>query len=405
MKAVIWNRHITDATTRGSTSMQSFSTQSFYTQPGVFTAPGDHQAALAGLSSGLAGLPSALARLSSGLTGLSSGLAGLTDAAHGLIIHEHLTSMYGFSLTAERRRTVHTRHLSRLLDQIVAEDERPLDVHREPWRRLPGNCRHFTVFTVAALRALGIPARARCGFGGYFGFEGQSGSGWYEDHWVCEYWDAGKERWVLADAQIDDVQRPVFGIDFDVLDVPRDGFLVAGDAWQRCRSGQADPAKFGLSVVNEAGYWWIAGNLIRDLAALNNMEMLPWDVWGGMPGPYEEPDSTQLALFDELAALTVDPDANFAELTARYRSDSRLTVPPTVHNALLNRDEQVLPLRLSRHGRVPPMSRPAATARPAADTQILRPAAGGRSRRCTALVITSAPLVTLAASIGCPSGK
>jgi Transglutaminase-like superfamily len=83
-----------------------------------------------------------------------------------------------------------------------------------------GNCRHFTVLTVAALRAHGIPARARCGFGGYLG------TGWYEDHWACEYWNAAAGHWTLADAQIDDVQRKAFDAGLDVLDVPRDAFLV-----------------------------------------------------------------------------------------------------------------------------------------------------------------------------------
>jgi hypothetical protein len=35
------------------------------------------------------------------------------------------------------------------------------------------------VLAAAMLRAQGTPARARCGFGGYFG------SGAFEDHWVC----------------------------------------------------------------------------------------------------------------------------------------------------------------------------------------------------------------------------
>ena len=131
------------------------------------------------------------------------------------------------------------------------------------------------------LRAQDIPARARCGFGGYFG------TGWFEDHWVCEYWNAAAGRWVLADTQIDDVQRKMFGLAFNVLDTSREDFLVAGDAWARCRAGEADPARFGLSFMNEGGYWWIAANLIRDVAALNNMEMLPWDVWGAMPRPGE----------------------------------------------------------------------------------------------------------------------
>ena len=26
-------------------------------------------------------------------------------------------------------------------------------------------------------------------------------------------------------------------------------FIIAGDAWQQCRSGRADPKKFGLSHI------------------------------------------------------------------------------------------------------------------------------------------------------------
>ncbi|MGH3209850.1 MAG: transglutaminase-like domain-containing protein [Trebonia sp.] len=286
----------------------------YYARPSGFTVPGGHAAALAGLP---------------------PDVAALTGVAHGLIVHEHLAGMYGFELAEERRASVHTRPVSRLLDQVTAEDGRPLDVAREPSARVPGNCRHFTVLTVAALRAHGIPARARCGFGGYFG------TGWYEDHWVCEYWNAATGRWTLADAQIDDVQRKVFGIELDLLDVPRGDFLVAGDAWLRCRAGRADPGRFGMSHLGEAGYWWIAANLLRDVAALNNREMLPWDVWGEMLRPDEEPDESQAALFDQLAALTADPDAGFAELTARYQADPRLTVPAAVRNAVLNRVDVV----------------------------------------------------------------
>jgi hypothetical protein len=222
-----------------------------------------------------------------------------------------------------------------MLDRILAEDSRPLAIAREPARRFVGDCRHFTVLTVAMLRAQGVPARARCGFGGYFG------NGWFEDHWVCEYWNAAAGRWALADAQIDDVQRKMFGIAFDVLDTPRTDFLVAGDAWARCRAGEADPGRFGLSFMNESGYWWIAQNLIRDVAALNNMEMLPWDVWGAMPRPDDPIGDERTELFDHLAELTRNPGIPVAELAARYQSDPRLTVPATVFSAALRRDDTV----------------------------------------------------------------
>jgi hypothetical protein len=68
------------------------------------------------------------------------------------------------------------------------------------------------------------------------------------------------------------------------------------------------------------------------------MEMSPWDVWGAQPQPQAEFD---LAFFDELAALTRDPDGTFAELTRRYHADDGLRVPATVFNALNGRPETI----------------------------------------------------------------
>jgi hypothetical protein len=81
--------------------------------------------------------------------------------------------------------------------------------------------------------------------------------------------------------------------------------------------------------------------VLRDAAALNNMEMLPWDVWGAMPGPDEPLSQGALVLLDRLAALTRTPDAACAELHALYEGDARLRVPATVRNAVLNREEAI----------------------------------------------------------------
>ncbi len=286
----------------------------YYRRPGVLTSAGSQ----AGL---LAGLPADI-----------GGVAGVT---HGVLVHEHLTGLYGFRLPDGRRDSVHLRRAEQLLERIITEDGRPLRVARPAAERVAGNCRHFTVLAVTMLRASGTPARARCGFGAYFV------PGLFEDHWVCEFWDVPRQRWVLADAQLDAVQRDRFGVGFDVLDVPRDQFLTAGAAWTRYRAGQADPAGFGLSVIGESGDWWIAANLMRDAAALRGREMLPWDCWGIMPGPGEPMRAGQLALFDRLAELTADPDASFAQLRALQETDDRLRVPPAVRNALRGREEPV----------------------------------------------------------------
>ncbi len=269
------------------------------------------------------------------LEALPRDVAQLARIAHGLVVHEHLAGAYGITLTDEDRASAHIRPVERLLDRVLEVDGSPLVRERPAEQRVAGNCRQFTVLIVTMLRAQGVPARARCGFGGYFG------TGSYEDHWVCEYWQPDQLRWTLVDAQIDDVQRGMFDVDFDLMDVPRDRFLVAGDAWARFRDGEADPSLFGLSQAHEAGAWWIAGNLLRDVAAMNNMEMLPWDVWGAMPAPGEAIEPPALQLFDRLAALTRSPDQTFDELVACYQEDDRVRVPATVFNAVLHREEAV----------------------------------------------------------------
>jgi hypothetical protein len=271
------------------------------------------------------------------LEGLPGDIPSLAEVAHGLLIHEHMAHHYGVTLSEADRSSVHIRPVEQMLAQVMARDSRPLHIARPPQSRLPVNCRHFTVLMTTMLRAHGTPARARCGFGGYFG------TGAFEDHWVCEYWNAAEQRWVLVDAQVDGQQRAWFGVDFDVTDVPRDRFLTGGRAWARYRSGTADPATFGLTMIKEAGDWWIAGNLMRDAAALRNIEVLPWDCWGAMPGPEDTIGSELALLFDRLAALTETPDASHAELDRLWSGDERLRVPPAVRNAARNRDELLWP--------------------------------------------------------------
>lgn len=268
------------------------------------------------------GRMTSLGRFAPQFSGLST-LQQTTAVGHGLLIHEHIAPNYGVHLSDHERRSVHMRRIEDVLEHAVSIDDAPLVEARPPANRAAGNCRHFTVLLVALLRAQGVAARARCGFGMYF----RDGLG--EDHWVAEYWNSDESRWVLVDGQIDAKQREMFGIQFDVTDVPRDRFLVAADAWRRCRAGKADPDTFGLSFLNEAGYWWIAANMVRDAAALENVEVLPWDVWGAMPEPE---DPVDMDLFDELAAATIDPDST-VDARLRLMRDERLRVPGKVHNA------------------------------------------------------------------------
>jgi Transglutaminase-like superfamily len=264
------------------------------------------------------------------LDGLPRDPTALATIVQGLLIHEHMPEMYGVAFDQARHAEAHVRGVEAILQGIAGHDPRPLIETRRPEKRQVAVCRSFALLHVAMLRRQSLPARARCGFGSYFE------RGKFYDHWVTEWWNEGEKRWVLTDAQVDDKQRAAFQVSIDTLDVSREKFLVAGDAWQLCRAGKLDPASFG--ILDMHGLWFIASNVIRDLAALNNREMLPWDTWGAM---VLEDDKLDLALIDRLAALTHAPDVPFDDLRLAYR-DHRLVVPATVFNHVLGRPEAAL---------------------------------------------------------------
>jgi hypothetical protein len=271
---------------------------------------------------------------------LPSDVGELVRIIQGLCVYDVVAAdFYGFPIPDERKSEIHIRPIEKRLDRLLTLDNRPLSVARPVDKRVAGRCHQFMLLLVALLRAKGIPARARCGFGAYFN------PPYFEDHWVCEYWNVNEERWVLVDPQFDEVWRQKLKISHDILDVPRSQFLVAADAWAQCRKGSAVASKFGISFADLRGLWYIGGSLVRDMAALSRMEMLPWDVWGAQPRPNEVLHEDQLAFFDKLAALTREPDASFAEMRGLYDGDDHLHVPATVFNALLNRAEEIRDVR------------------------------------------------------------
>ena len=286
----------------------------FYTRPGAMTGASRHAQALAKLS---------------------SDVGALAEVIQGIAIHQYMAEAYGFKVPEPRKAECHIRAADRILDQILALDDRPLSAARPPEKRVVGVCHHFALLMTAMLRAKGIPARYRCGFGAFFN------PPYFEDHVLCEYWNADEARWIQVDPQLDAVWRDALKFKFDPLAVPRDQFLQTADAWTRSRSGKADPKKFGIFVGDLRGLWFIAASLIRDAAALGKLEMLPWDCWGIMPHPGQELDTGQLAFFDRLAALTATPDQSHQELRTLCEKDERVRVPKTVFNALLNKPEPI----------------------------------------------------------------
>jgi hypothetical protein len=239
----------------------------------------------------------------------------LARLVRGLIIHRGEGERLGYKVPEARlHHDAESRYVTEILRILRERSGKPLPEHRAYEERFIGTCRDFALLHVALLRATGTAARVRGGFGTYFV------DGFHEDHWITEY-RLPNGSWRLIDPQ---VTHPSYRVDFDPLDVPRDRFVVSGEAWQAVRSGAADPETFGLSWDKDLrGVWFVRHSLVLDLACRNGTETLPWDGWLPLAGVEEEGalSADDLALLDTVAACTTDEEAR------RLYTDPRLTPP------------------------------------------------------------------------------
>lgn len=246
---------------------------------------------------------------------LPTDLAGIAQVTQGLIYHYIAGPyIYGWTPPQERLREINTRTMENMLAALLAKDARPLTEPRPFENRLIGCCRDFSLLACAILRHQGRAARVRHGFGNYFVPD------YWIDHVIVEVWE--EARWRRFDPQLS--LDHTWG--FNTLDLPTDVFATGGRAWQRCRAGQADPARFGLGPNQQdvCGWWFIRERLQLDVAALNKVELLCWDGIAGL----SETVPADAAILDEMAVLSLDPDTT--ALRQRCATDPRWQIPSTV---------------------------------------------------------------------------
>ena len=255
--------------------------------------------------------------------------ARLARITRDLLIHRVEGDLFGHTHPVDRlHNDAETRYIDDVLRILVARSDTSLTRRREVGDPFVGTCRDFSLLHCSFLRHLGIPARIRSGFADYFGSDG-----FHVDHVVTEYWDQ-KRGWLFADSQLADPHITAhWNADFDPMDVPRDRFLVAGEAWKAIRAGDADQRTFGLHPPEAGPFWgerFVAGNIRLDLAALNKVETLLWDEWGmdeGQPGtPLPE---TARELYDRAARVAGD-DVPFEAARKLFTENDQLRTPKTV---------------------------------------------------------------------------
>lgn len=276
----------------------------------------------------------------------------------GLIVHDMWVGQYGMKYDKSHEYPQKTAYMEDLLDKALELDNSSLALPRHPRDRVIACCREFATLMCAFLRVKGIPARSRCGFAIYFGWNGE-----FEDHWICEYWNGS--RWVMADPQLDPFQQSSIiswslnenrdSVEkqqrikqFDPRCLKRDEFVTGGQAWKLCREGKEDPESFGIGcpiqpdwgIDSLHGLWFVRGQLLRDFAALNKVETVPylvrickkldWKPWRLVGSKDSELSQDDLVLLDYIAELSIDPGKNFTQIRDAYKSNGDLTVPDAI---------------------------------------------------------------------------
>jgi hypothetical protein len=253
------------------------------------------------------------------LDALPDDLPGIITAIQGVMLHLHWASRYGITLYRARQAEANLRSVRDRLAKIFELQDSPLTEPRPLSKKTVGTCRDFALLLTAILRHQGLPARARAGFGTYFT------PGRFEDHWVCEYWQADEGRWVMVDPQLDTLQCKALSIDFDPLDMPLAKFVIGGQAWTLCLSHGADPKLFGIFEMN--GLDFIKGNVIRDFLALNKVEILPWDNFKLINKSFRKMNTEEKDLMDRLATISSGEDRDFVLLRAAFTAHQDRLLP------------------------------------------------------------------------------
>ena len=185
-------------------------------------------------------------------------------------------------------------------------------VNREAKNKIHILCRGNALMLASTLKAKNIPARVRVGWAKY-----HYNTGLCDDQWNVEYYDLETNQWIMVDSS------GIGGnstIPNKMINIPKDKFLTAADAWLGIRQGTLDK---GTKIMVLDGHKniqaaWIG--LMNDFNCLMNNEYpvifepkyilvkedKKWEQRGFTDKEFEE--------LDLIAKLMQEPDKNLEKL-------------------------------------------------------------------------------------------
>ena len=193
-----------------------------------------------------------------------------------------------------------------MLSELLRRDNN-YNNQRKAENKIHVTCRGQAILLAATLKAKGYSARVRSGFSPYIKYDGVN-----YDHWITEYFDENKNRWILVDA---DEHCPDHEMGFDLNDIPRDKFIFGAEAYLGMRNKKykaeeiyysSNPATLGLKASIRC--------LFYDFHSLMNDEIIFLHLPKYIQEKNFELSEEEYIELDKLAELLLDPDKNFNEL-------------------------------------------------------------------------------------------
>jgi hypothetical protein len=209
--------------------------------------------------------------------------------------------------------------------ELFRLDNRGFTHQREIKDKVIITCRYASILLASILKAKGYSARVRSGFGKYF-YEDK-----YIDHWIVEYYNETKEKWIIVDS--DELESSLFK-KYNNIDVNRSYYYTAGEAWLKARSGKENIDKF-VHGGHITGLDMLARSLFYDFHSLMNDEIsyLFFPTYLDESKEFFNLTVDELKELDDLATLMINPDENFDELRYLYENDKKFR---TINTPLLS---------------------------------------------------------------------
>lgn len=205
-----------------------------------------------------------------------------------------------------------------MLHELLRKDNNYYN-ERKAEDKIHVTCRGQAILLASILKAKGYSARVRSGFAPYIKYDGVN-----YDHWITEYFDDEKDRWVLVDA---DEHCPDHEMGFDLNDIPRDKFIFGAEAYLGMRNKKykneeihysSDPATLGLKAS-------IRG-LFYDFHSLMNDEIIFLHLPKYIQDKKFELSEEEYIELDKLAELLLEPDKNFDKILDIWNKEPKFRI-------------------------------------------------------------------------------